>query len=141
MKQQDIKTEEKFMSHNAWFSIFIACSFLFASAYPLIKQLSAAPWLLVVGPLLFIVILTIFFTRGGFSLSRSFSFTYKDEFLNAIDTIAYKHSGIALSFCMGGVYFTSDNFANEVSHATMAMIYMGVMLLVYGVSLLWQSRD
>ncbi|MCQ8880156.1 hypothetical protein NQT69_19355 [Pseudoalteromonas shioyasakiensis] len=140
MKQQDIKTEEKFISHNAWFSIFMACTFLFAGVYPILKQTNTAPWLSTVGPLLFITILIIFIAKG-FSLSRLFVFTYKDEFLNTIDTLAYKHSGIALSFFIGGVYTTSDRFADSVSHATMAMFYITVMLLVYGISILWQSRD
>jgi len=141
MKQQNVKSEEKFMSQNAWFSVFMACSFLLASTYPIIKETNVAPWLLAVGFLLYVVVCIIFLTRGGSSLRMRFSFTYKDEFLNTIDNIAYKHSGIALSFFMGSVYFTSDSFADEISHATMAMVYLGVMFLVYGVSLLWQSRD
>lgn len=140
MKQQEIKSEEKFMSQNAWFSIFMACTLLFASVYPLLKQTNTAPWLATLGLLVFIAILIIFIAKD-FSLKRLFIFTYKDEFLNTVDTLAYKHSVIALSVTLGGVYANSDNIANEVSHATMAMLYITVILLVYGISILWQSRD
>ncbi|MBE0459017.1 MAG: hypothetical protein ACTJIB_17540 [Pseudoalteromonas prydzensis] len=140
MKQQDIKTEEKFMSQNIWLSISTSMVFLLLSVYSLIKQDNEG--LLIVGMVFFYgVIVVIYLIKGGFPLKMYFQYAYKDEFLNTIDTSAYKHSIFALVFCLLGIFYKGDAIASEVSHATMAVFYLGIMLLVYGTSLLWQSRD
>ena len=42
---------------------------------------------------------------------------------------------------MGAVYLLSDELALDVSNSMMATFYMAEMSLIYGISILWQSRD
>ena len=62
MSMQDIKTEEKFMSHNAWFSIFMGVTLLIISVYPMLKQTSAP--LLFIGGTAFLGSFFMFVIRG-----------------------------------------------------------------------------
>ena len=80
MSKQDIKTEEKFMSHNAWFSIFMGVTLLIISVYPMLKQTSAP--LLFIGGTAFLGSFFMFVIRGGFTWKLGYRLTYKDEFLN-----------------------------------------------------------
>ena len=139
MKQQDIKTEEKFMAQNAWFSIFMGVTLLIISGYPMLNHTSVP--LLFLGSAAFLGSFFMFVIRGGFTWKLSYRLTYKDEYLNTIDTIAYKHVVLALLFSMGTVYLCSDSLALQVSHSMIATFYIAVMSLVYGISILWQSRD
>lgn len=139
MKQQDIKTEEKFMSHNAWFSIFMGITLLIISGYPITGNTSAP--LLILGSAAFLGSFLMFVIRGGFTWRMKYHLTYKDEYLNTIDTIAYKHVVLALLFSMGTVYLFSEGLTLHISHSTMATFYLAIMCLVYGISIFWQSRD
>ena len=141
MKQQDIKTEEKFMSQNIWLSISAGMVFLLLSVYSLIKHDIEEILIVGMSVLFYMVIVIIYLIKGGFPLKMYFQYAYKDEFLNTIDTNAYKHTSIAFGLCLLGVFYKSDAIPSEVSHAAMAVFYLGIMLLVYGASLLWQSRD
>ncbi|WP_259417177.1 hypothetical protein [Pseudoalteromonas sp. SG43-4] len=49
MSNYDIKSEEKFMGQNAWFSLFMGVTLLIISVYPMLNQTSA--------PLLFLELL------------------------------------------------------------------------------------
>lgn len=139
MSKQDIQTEEKFMSHNAWFSIFMGITLLIISVYPMLKQTSAP--LLFIGAAAFLGSFFMFVIRGGFTWKLGYRLMYTDEFLKTIDTIAYKHVVIGLLFSMGVIFLLSDDLALNVSHSMMATFYLAQMCLVYGVSILWQSRD
>lgn len=139
MKQQDIKTEEKFMSHNAWFSIFMGITLLIISGYPIIGNTSAP--LLILGSTAFLGSFLMFVIRGGFTWRMKYHLTYKDEYLKTIDTIAYKHVVLALLFSMGTVYLFSEGLTLHISHSMMATFYLAIMCLVYGISTFWQSRD
>jgi len=143
MKQQNIKTEEQFMSHDIWISISAGVVCLLLSVYSLIKQDQHIEGLLTVGMSVFfyIIIIAIYITKADFPLKMYFKYAYKDEFLNNIDINAYKHTSFAFGFCLIAVFYKSDEIPSEVSHATMAILYLSIMLLVYGASLLWQSRD
>ncbi len=141
MKQQDIKTEEKFMSQNIWLSISAGMVFLLLSVYSLIKHDIEEILIVGMSVLFYMVIVIIYLIKAGFPLKMYFKYAYKDEFLNTIDTNAYKHTSIAFGLCLLGVFYKSDAIPSEVSHAAMAVFYLGIMLLVYGASLLWQSRD
>jgi len=143
MKQQDIKTEEQFMGQNIWISLSAGIVCLLLCVYSLIKQDQHIGGLLTVGMGVFfyIVIVIIYLIKGGFPLKMYFQYAYKDEFLNTIDTNAYKHTSFAFGFCLLGVFYINDEIPTEFSHATMAIFYLGIMLLVYGASLLWQNRD
>ncbi|BDF96268.1 hypothetical protein [Pseudoalteromonas sp. KAN5] len=141
MKQQDIKTEEKFMNHNAWFCTSAGIVCLLLSVYSLIKHDTEEILIVGMSVLFYMVIVVIYLIRGGFPLKMYFQYAYKDEFLNTIDTNAYKHTSFALGLCFLGVFYKGDAIASEVSHAAMAVFYLGIVLLVYGVSLLWQNRD
>jgi hypothetical protein len=137
--KQDIKTEEKFMSHNAWFSVFIGVALLIISVYPMLNHTSAP--VLLLGSVAFLGSFFMFVIRGGFTWKLHYHLTYKDEYLNTIDTIAYKHVVLALLFSMGAAYLAADDLALDVSHSMMATFYLAVMCLVYGFSIIWQSRD
>jgi len=139
MSNYDIKSEEKFMGQNAWFSLFMGVTLLIISVYPMLNQTSAP--LLFLGTAAFLGSFFMFVIRGGFTWRMKYTLTYKDEYLNTIDTIAYKHVVLGLLFSMGGVYLLSDTLALEVSHSMMATFYLAVMNLIYGVSILWQSKD
>ncbi|WP_165726924.1 hypothetical protein [Pseudoalteromonas sp. SA25] len=139
MSNYDIKSEEKFMGQNAWFSLFMGITLLIISVYSMLNQTSAP--LLFLGTAAFLGSFFMFVIRGGFTWRMKYHLTYKDEYLNTIDTIAYKHVVLGLLFSMGGVYLLSDTFALEVSHSMMATFYLAVMSLIYGVSILWQSKD
>ena len=139
MSNYDIKSEEKFMAQNAWFSLFMGITLLIISVYPILNQTSAS--LLFLGTAAFLGSFFMFVIRGGFTWRMKYHLTYKDEYLNTIDTIAYKHVVLGLLFSMGGVYLLSDTLALEVSHSMMAAFYVAVMSLIYGVSILWQSKD
>ena len=139
MSNYDIKSEEKFMGQNAWFSLFMGVTLLIISVYPILNQTSAS--LLFLGTAAFLGSFFMFVIRGGFTWRMKYHLTYKDEYLNTIDTIAYKHVVLGLLFSMGGVYLLSDALASEVSHSIMASFYIAVMSLIYGVSILWQSKD
>ncbi|AXV64058.1 MULTISPECIES: hypothetical protein [Pseudoalteromonas] len=139
MSKQDIQTEEKFMSQNAWFSVFMGITLLIISVYPALNQTSAP--LLFLGSAAFLGSFCMFVIRGGFTWKMKYRLTYKDEFLNTIDTIAYKHVVLGLLFSMGAVYLLSDELALDVSHSMMATFYLAEMSLIYGISILWQSRD
>ncbi|WP_282115158.1 hypothetical protein [Pseudoalteromonas arctica] len=141
MKQQDIKTEEKFMSQNIWLSISTAMVCLLLSVYSLIKHDNEGLLFVGLAVSFYVVIVIIYLIKGGFPLKMYFQYACKDEFLNTIDTNAYKHTSFAFVFCLLGVFYKGDEIAREVSHATMAVFYLGIVLLVYGASLLWQSRD
>ena len=141
IKQQDIKTDEQFMSQNIWLSISTSMVFLLLSVYSLIKHDIEEILIVGMSVLFYMVIVVIYLVRGGFPLKMYFQYAYKDEFLNTIDTNAYKHTSFALGLCFLGVFYKGDAIASEVSHAAMAVFYLGIVLLVYGVSLLWQSRD
>lgn len=141
MKQQDIKTEEQFMGQNIFLSISTSIVFLLLSVNSVIKQDIDGLLTVGMGVLFYIVIIAIYITKAGFPLKMYFQYAYKDEFLNTIDTSAYKHSIFALVFCLLGVFYKGDAIASEVSHAAMAVFYLGIMLLAYGTSLFWQSRD
>ncbi|WP_404342153.1 hypothetical protein [Pseudoalteromonas mariniglutinosa] len=132
MKQQDIKTEEKFMAQNAWFSIFMGVTLLIISGYPL--NHTSVP-LLFLGSVAFLGSFFMFMIRGGFTWRIKYHPTYKNEYLNTIDTIAYKHVVLTLLFSMGVIYL-----ASEIT-STMATFYLATMSLVYGFSIFWQSRD
>ena len=112
---------------------------LIISVYPMLNQTSAP--LLFLGTAAFLGSFFMFVIRGGFTWRMKYHLTYKDEYLNTIDTIAYKHVVLGLLFSMGGVYLLSDTLALEVSHSMMATFYLAVMSLIYGVSILWQSKD
>ena len=139
MSKQDIKTEEKFMSHNTWFSIFMGVTLLIISVYPMLKQTSVP--LLFIGGAAFIGSFFMFVIRGGFTWKLGYRLTYKDEFLNTVDTIAYKHVVLGLVFSMGAIFLLADELALNVSHSMMATFYLALMCLIYGVSIIWQSRD
>ena len=139
MSMQDIKTEEKFMSHNAWFSIFMGVTLLIISVYPMLKQTSAP--LLFIGGTAFLGSFFMFVIRGGFTWRMKYHLTYKDEYLKTIDTIAYKHVVLALLFSMGTVYLFSEGLTLHISHNMMATFYLAIMCLVYGISTFLQSRD
>ena len=139
MSNYDIKSEEKFMGQNAWFSLFMGITLLSISVYPMLNKTSAP--LLFLGTAAFLGSFFMFVIRGGFTWRMKYHLTYKDEYLNTIDTIAYKHVVLGLLFSMGGVYLLSDTLALEVSHSMMAAFYVAVMSLIYGVSILWQSKD
>jgi len=139
MKQQDIKTEEKFMSHNAWFSIFMGITLLIISGYPIIGNTSAP--LLILGSTAFLGSFLMFVIRGGFTWRMKYHLTYKDEYLKTVDTIAYKHVVLALLFSMGTVYLFSEGLTLHISHNMMATFYLAIMCLVYGISTFWQSCD
>ena len=139
MKQQDIKTEEKFMSHNAWFSIFMGITLLIISGYPIIGNTSAP--LLILGSTAFLGSFLMFVIRGGFTWRMKYHLTYKDEYLKTVDTIAYKHVVLALLFSMGTVYLFSEGLTLHISHNMMATFYLAIMCLVYGISTFLQSRD
>ena len=139
MSNYDIKSEEKFMGQNAWFSLFMGVTLLIISVYPMLNQTSAP--LLFLGTAAFLGSFFMFVIRDGFTWRMKYHLTYKDEYLNTIDTIAYKHVVLGLLFSMGGVYLLSDTLALEVSHSMMATFYLAVMSLIYGASLLWQNRD
>ncbi|MBB1282122.1 hypothetical protein [Pseudoalteromonas sp. SR41-1] len=139
MSNYDIKSEEKFMGQNAWFSLFMGVTLLIISVYPMLNQTSAP--LLFLGTAAFLGSFFMFVIRGGFTWRMKYHLTYKDEYLNTIDTIAYKHVMLGLLFSLGGVYLLSDTLALEVSHSMMATFYLAVMSLIYGASLLWQNRD
>jgi len=139
MSNHDIQSEEKFMGQNAWFSLFMGVTLLIISVYPLLNHTSAP--LLLLGSVAFLGSFFMFVIRGGFTWKMKFHLTYKDEYLNTIDTIAYKHVVLGLLFSMGGVYLFSDDFALSVSHSMMASFYIAVMSLIYGTSILWQSKD
>ncbi|MDN3380906.1 MULTISPECIES: hypothetical protein [unclassified Pseudoalteromonas] len=136
---QDIKAEEKFMGQNAWFSIFMAVTLLIISVYPMLNKASTP--LLVLGASAFLGSFFMFVIRGGFTRKMKYHLTYKDEYLNTIDTIAYKHVVLALLITMGTVYLGSNDFALHITHSMMATFYLAVMCLAYGVSILWQNRD
>ncbi len=136
---QDIKAEEKFMGQNAWFSIFMAVTLLIISVYPMLNKASTP--LLVLGVSAFLGSFFMFVIRGGFTRKMKYHLTYKDEYLNTIDTIAYKHVVLALLITMGTVYLGSNDFALHITHCMMATFYLAVMCLAYGVSILWQNRD
>ncbi|MET6757239.1 hypothetical protein [Pseudoalteromonas sp. NCIMB_1079] len=139
MSNYDIKSEEKFMGQNAWFSLFMGVTLLIISVYPMLNQTSAP--LLFLGTAAFLGSFFMFVIRGGFTWRMKYHLTYKDRYLNTIDTIAYKHVVLGLLFSMGGVYLLSDTLALEVSHSMMATSCLAVMSLIYGVSILWQSKD
>ncbi|MGB1293078.1 MAG: hypothetical protein ACPG5Z_13105 [Pseudoalteromonas sp.] len=139
MMNQDIKAEERFMGQNAWFSIFMGVTLLIISIYPMLDKTSAP--LLILGVSAFLGSFFMFVIRGGFTRKMKYHLTYKDEYLNTIDTIAYKHVVLALLFSMGAVYLSSDSFALHISHSMMATFYLAIMCLVYGISILWQNRD
>lgn len=141
MKQQDIKTEEQFMSHNIWISLSAGIVCLLLSVYSLIKHDIEGLLFVGMGVLFYMIIMIIYVIKGGFPLKMYFQYAYKDEFLNTIDTNAYKHTSIAFGLCLLGVFYKSDEIPTEFSHAAMAVFYIGIMLLVYGASLQWQSRD
>lgn len=141
MKQQDIKTEEQFMSHNIRISLSAGIVFLLLSVNSLIKHDNEGLLSVGMGVLFYMIIMIIYVIKGGFPLKMYFQYAYKDEFLNTIDTNAYKHTSIAFGLCLLGVFYKSDEIPTEFSHASMAVFYIGIMLLVYGASLQWQSRD
>jgi uncharacterized membrane protein len=136
---QDIKSEEKFMDQNAWFSIFMGVTLLIISIYPMLTHTSAPLYTL--GISAFLGAFFMFVIRGGFTWKMRYQLTYKDEFLNTIDTIAYKHVVLSLLFSMGAVYLCSDSLSKAISHSTMTTFYLAVMSLVYGISIIWQNRD
>ena len=138
MSSYDIKSEEKFMGQNAWFSLFMGFSLLIISVYPILNQTSTP--LLLLGTIAFLGSFFMFVIRGGFTWKMKYHLTYKDEYLNTIDTIAYKHVVLGLLFSLGGVYLFSDDLALSVSHSMMATFYLAVMSLIYGASILWQSK-
>ena len=141
MKQQDIKTEEQFMRQNIRFCISAGVVCLLLSVYSLTNH--SIEEMIVVGMsvLFYMVVTAIFMIKADFPLKMYFKYAYKDEFLNNIDINAYKHTSFAFGFCLIAVFYKSDEIPSEVSHATMAILYLSIMLLVYGASLLWQSRD
>lgn len=139
MSNYDIKSEEKFMGQNAWFSLFMGVTLLIISVYPMLKQTSAP--LLFIGAAAFLGSFFMFVIRGGFTWKLGYRLMYTDEFLKTIDTIAYKHVVLGLLFSMGVIFLLSDDLALNVSHSMMATFYLAQMCLVYGVSILWQSRD
>ncbi|WP_249365892.1 hypothetical protein [Pseudoalteromonas sp. NEC-BIFX-2020_002] len=97
--------------------------------------------LLLSGSAAFLGSFFMFVMKGGFTRKMHCNLTYKDEFLNTIDTIAYKHIVIILMCSMGFTFFTSEAFLSDVPHSVMATFYLAITCLVYGASLLWQSRD
>ena len=141
MKQQDIKTEEQFMRQNIRFCISAGVVCLLLSVYSLTNH--SIEEMIVVGMsvLFYMVVTAIFMIKADFPLKMYFKYAYKDEFLNTIDINAYKHTSCAFGVCLIGVLYNNDSIPSEVSHANMAIFYLGIMLLVYGVSTLWQSRD
>ena len=141
MKQQDIKTEEKFMSHNAWFTISAGIVCLLLSVYSITNHDIEEMIILGMSVLFYMVVTAIFIIKAGFPIKMYFKYAYKDEFLNTIDINAYKHTSCAFGVCLLGVLYNNDAIPSEVSHANMAMFYLGIILLVYGISTLWQSRD
>ena len=68
MKQQNIKTEEQFMSHDIWISISAGVVCLLLSVYSLIKQDQHIEGLLTVGMSVFfyIIIIAIYITKADF---------------------------------------------------------------------------
>ena len=141
MKQQNIKTEEQFMSHDIWISISAGVVCLLLSVYSLTNHNIEEMIVVGMSVLFYMVVTAIFMIKASFPLKMYFKYAYKDEFLNTIDINAYKHTSFAFGFCLIAVFYKSDEIPSEVSHATMAILYLSIMLLVYGASLLWQSRD
>ncbi|ATG59451.1 MULTISPECIES: hypothetical protein [Pseudoalteromonas] len=141
MKQQDIKTEEQFMRQNIWFCISAGVVCLLLSVYSLTNHNIEEMIVVGMSVLFYMVVTAIFMIKADFPLKMYFKYAYKDEFLNNIDINAYKHTSFAFGFCLIAVFYKSDEIPSEVSHATMAILYLSIMLLVYGASLLWQSRD
>ena len=141
MKQQNIKTEEQFMSHDIWISISAGVVCLLLSVYSLTNNNIEEMIVVGMSVLFYMVVTAIFMIKASFPLKMYFKYAYKDEFLNNIDINAYKHTSFAFGFCLIAVFYKSDEIPSEVSHATMAILYLSIMLLVYGASLLWQSRD
>jgi hypothetical protein len=137
MKQQNPRSEEKFMSHNAWFSVFIGVALLAQSLYPLVDEYRAITiGLLVVA---FIGTFIMFCLQGGLK-SRQLYITYKDEFLSAINTKAYKHCAYSLIGAFGIAIIFGSTLFPHISHSSMAFIYLAIACVTYGISLLWQSR-
>ena len=83
----------------------------------------------------------MFVIRGGFIWRMKYHVTYKDEYLNTIDTIAYKHVVFALLVSMDTVFLFSEDLTLHISHSMMATFYLAIMCLAYGISIFWQSRD
>jgi hypothetical protein len=48
---------------------------------------------------------------------------------------------LGLLFSMGAIFLLADELALNVSHSMMATFYLALMCLIYGVSIIWQSRD
>ena len=103
MSNYDIKSEEKFMGQNAWFSLFMGVTLLIISVYPMLKQTSAP--LLFIGAAAFLGSFFMFVIRGGFTWKLGYRLMYTDEFLKTIDTIAYKHVVLGLLFSMGVIFY------------------------------------
>jgi predicted membrane channel-forming protein YqfA (hemolysin III family) len=141
MKQQDIKIEEQFMRQNIRFCISAGIVCLLLSVYSLMKHNIEGFLFVGMGVLFYMITVIIYVIKGGFPLKMYFQYAYKDEFLNTIDINAYKHTSIAFGLCLLGVFYKSDEIPSEFSHAAMAVFYLGIMFLVYGISTLWQSRD
>tara|TARA_B100000929_G_scaffold88059_1_gene68889 strand:+ start:152 stop:586 length:435 start_codon:yes stop_codon:yes gene_type:complete len=141
MKQLDIKTEEKFMSQNIWLSLSTGMVFLLLSINSLSKHDVEESLFVVMSVLFYVVLVIIYLIKGGFPLKMYFQYAYKDEFLNTIDTSAHKHTSFAIVLCLLGVSYINNAIPSEVSHAAMALFYLGIMLCIYGASLLWQNRD
>lgn len=64
MKQQDIKTEEKFMSQNIWLSISTAMVCLLLSVYSLIKHDNEGLLFVGLGVSFYVVIVIIYLIKG-----------------------------------------------------------------------------
>ncbi|KTF18659.1 hypothetical protein [Pseudoalteromonas sp. 10-33] len=141
MKQQDIKIEELFMRQNIRFCISAGIVCLLLSVYSLIKHYIEGFLFVGMGVLFYMITVIIYVIKGGFPLKMYFQYAYKDEFLNTIDINAYKHTSIAFGLCLLGVFYKSNEIPSEFSHAAMAVFYLGIMSLVYGISTLWQSKD
>lgn len=81
----------------------------------------------------------MFCLQGGLKSKKIFM-DYQDEFLSTISTTAFKHSAYGLigAFILASIF--SGNILADVTHASMALIYIGVGSITYGLSLIWQSR-
>ena len=137
MKQQNPNYEEKFLGHTAWFSVFIGVTVLIQSLHPLFEEYSTTVNVLFV--IAFLGSFIMFCLKGGLKSKKLFV-NYQDEFLRSINTTTYKHSAFALmgAFILASIF--SGNILVNVSHASMALAYVGVGSISYGFSLIWQSR-
>jgi len=137
MSLQNAKSEEKFMSHNAWLSVFMGITVLIVSIHPFVEGYETIANFTF--GIAFLGSFIMFCLQGGLK-SKKLYMDYQNEFLSTINTKAFKHSAYGLigAFILASIF--SGNILADVTHASMALIYLGIGSITYGLSLIWQSR-